>query len=44
MSKASLGQVTYVAVAQEDRGVVLQNAEGGSFLDRLMATLRGWLS
>ena len=44
MSKASLGQVTYVAVAQEDKGVVLQNAEGGSFLDQLMATLRGWLS
>ena len=44
MSKASQGQVTYVAVAQEDKGVVFQNAEGGSFLDQLLATLRGWLS
>ena len=44
MSKVSQGQTTYVAVAREDKGTVVQNAEGGSPLDQLFAAVRGWLS
>lgn len=44
MSKISSGQVTYVNVAQQDKGAVLQNAEGGSLIDKLLAKLRAWLN
>lgn len=40
MSKISNGQVTYVNVAQQDKGTVLQSAEGGSIIDKLAAKLR----
>ena len=44
MSKASSGQITYVNVAQQDKGAVLQTTEGGSMLDRLAAKLKSLLS
>lgn len=44
MSKANSGQITYVNVAQQDKGAVLQTTEGGSFLDRLAAKLKSLLS
>ena len=44
MSKVSSGQITYVNVAQQDKGAVLQTTEGGSFLDRLAAKLKSLLS
>lgn len=44
MSKISSGQVTYVNVAQQDKGTVLQNAEGGSLIDKLLAKLRASLN
>lgn len=44
MSKISSGQVTYVNVAQQDKGEVLQNADGGSVLDKLFSKLHAWLS
>lgn len=40
MNKISSGQVTYVNVAQEDRGAVLQGTEGGSLLDRILSEIR----
>lgn len=44
MSKASSGQITYVNVAQQDEGVVLESTEGGSVLDRMIAKVKSWLS
>lgn len=44
MSKISSGQVTYVNVAQQDKGAVIQNADGVSVIDRLFSKLRAMLS
>lgn len=44
MSKISGAQVTYVNVAQEDQGTVLQDVDGGSLLDQLVAAVRSWFS
>lgn len=40
MSKISGGQVEYVNVAQVDQGQVLQDIDGGSLLDKLLASLQ----
>lgn len=40
MNKINSGQVTYVNVAQQDKGTVLQGADGGSFLDKFLAQIR----
>ncbi len=40
MNKISVQQVTYVNVANEDKGAVLQSTDGGSFLDKLLSQLR----
>lgn len=44
MSKILNGQVTYVNVAQEDKGTVIQSAEGGSILDQALAAIRSWFA
>lgn len=44
MSKVTSDQITYISVAQQDRGTVLQSADGGSVLDRLLSKFRTWLS
>lgn len=44
MSKVNSGQITYVNVAQQDKGTVLQDAEGGSVIDRLFARMKSWLA
>lgn len=44
MSKITGGQVTYVNVAQQDKGTVVEEADGGSFLDRLWSAIRSWLA
>lgn len=40
MGKATSSQVTYVNVAQKDQGMVIQSTEGGSWLDKLLSTVR----
>ena len=40
MSKISGTQVTYINVARADQGRVLQDLDGGSVLDKLLASLR----
>ncbi len=40
MGKAAGGQVSYVNVAQEDQGTVLQSTEGGSVLDQILSAIR----
>ncbi len=44
MNKIDSQQVTFVNVAQQDKGTVLQSVEGGSFLDRCLAQLREWFA
>ena len=44
MSKITGTQVTYVNVAQEDEGTVVQDVDGGSVLDQIMATIRSWFA
>lgn len=44
MSKASSGQITYVNVAQQDKGAVVQTIDGGSVLDRIVSKVRSLLS
>lgn len=39
MSKISSGQVTYINVAQQDKGTVHADADGGSVIDRLLSGL-----
>lgn len=44
MSKVNSGQITYVNVEQQDKGVVLETTEGGSVLDRLIAKVKSWFA
>lgn len=44
MSKVNEGQVTYVNIAQEDKGTVVQDADTSSFLDKLMETVKSWFA
>ncbi len=44
MNKIGSGQITYVNVAQQDKGTVVQSADGGSILDRVLAKFRSWLA
>lgn len=44
MSKVTSSQITYISVAQQDKGTVLRNADGGSFLDRIFSRLRAWFA
>lgn len=44
MSKLTGAQVTYLHVTREDQGKVVQDIEGGSFLDKLFAEIRAWLA
>lgn len=40
MNKISGQQITYVNVAQQGRGTVVQSTDGGSFLDKLLSKIR----
>lgn len=40
LTKISGTQVTYVNVAQQDKGAVLQDIDGGSVLDKLLSAVR----
>lgn len=40
LSKISSRQISYINVAQQDKGKVMQNIEGGSILDRLLSAIR----
>ncbi len=42
MSKVVGGQVTYVDSVQEDQGTVVREAGGGSFFEKLWATVQSW--
>lgn len=42
MRKVASGQVTYVSVAQADKGAVVREAGSPSFLDKLWATVLSW--
>ncbi len=44
MSKLTGAQVTYMHVSREDQGKVVQDIEGGSALDKLLARVRAWLA
>lgn len=44
MEKVSGSQVTYVNVAQEDQGTVVQEVESTSFLDWVLNTVRSWFA
>ena len=44
MGKLSSSQVVYLHVAQQDRGTVVQETGGGSWLERVWATVRGWFA
>lgn len=44
MGKLSGSQVVYLHVAQQDRGTVLQEAGESSWLDNILATIRGWFA
>lgn len=44
MGKLTGSQVVYLHVAQQDRGTVVQDIEGKSWIDQLMAKLRAWTS
>lgn len=44
MGKLTGSQVVYLHVAQQDRGTVVQDIEGKSWRDQLMAKLRSWTS
>lgn len=40
MSKITSGQVTYVNVAQQDKGTVVRSTDGGSPLDKVLSAIR----
>jgi len=44
MGKLTGSQVVYLHVDQQDRGTVVQDIEGGSWLDRAFAAVRSWLA
>lgn len=44
MSKVSSRQISYVNVAQQDKGQVMQNVQGGSLLDKLLSAIRCWFA
>lgn len=44
MSKMTGSQVTYLHVAQQDKGTVVQDIEGASPLEQLWAKIRSWLA
>ncbi len=44
MSKMTSSQVTYLHVAQQDKGTVVQDIEGASPLEQLWAKIRSWLA
>lgn len=44
MGKLSSSQVVYLHVAQQDKGTVVQENAGGSWMDRLFETVRGWFA
>ena len=44
MSKITGSQVTYVNVAQEDQGTVVEETDSASLLDQILATVRSWFA
>ncbi len=44
MSKVTSSQITYISVAQQDKGTVLQNVSNGSIIDKIFAKFREWFS
>ena len=44
MSKITGSQVTYVNVAQEDQGTVVEETDSASVLDQILATVRSWFA
>lgn len=44
MSKLSNAQVTYLHVAGQDQGKVVQDIEGQSWVDKALSALREWLA
>lgn len=44
MSKITSRQISYVNVAQQDRGTVMQKIDGGSPLDKLLSAIRSWFA
>lgn len=44
MGKLTGSQVVYMHVAQQDRGTVVQETGGGSWLNRVWAMVRGWFA
>lgn len=44
MNKISGSQVSYVNVAQQDRGTVVRDVDGGSVLEQIWATVRSWFA
>lgn len=44
MGKVAGSQVVYMHVAQQDKGKVVQEIEGGSWLDKLWREIRTWLA
>ena len=44
MGKLAGSQVVYMHVAQQDKGRVVQEIEGGSWLDKIWREISSWLS
>ena len=44
MSKITSRQISYVNVAQQDKGKVMQEIDGGSVLDKLLSAIRSWFA
>lgn len=44
MGKMTGSQVVYLHVAQEDKGTVVQDIDGGSWLDQLFAQIGSWMA
>ena len=44
MSKVSSRQISYVNVAQQDKGQVMQTVQEGSLIDKLFSTIRCWFA
>lgn len=44
MGKMTGSQVVYMHVAQQDKGTVVQDIDGGSFLDRIFARIGSWFA
>ena len=44
MSKITSRQISYVNVAQQDKGTVMQEIDGGSVLDKILSTIRSWFA